>query len=183
MYTCYIPGFKILASRCSLAGLFESYLVTNFQKHIFTWCGSYDTAEVYFLPEQGWSKSSSLLRKKTNFDGVIVNLVSYRSYICRKMNRLLWHPWFWMFDDGMEQFSSQLRQWPSFLFPILSLQHVVITEISSFETGKIIVKLAKSLKIIVKQAKSLWNWLNHWKSLWNWLNHCKTQAKSLWNPE
>ena len=42
MYTCSIQSFKILASFCSWAGRFESYLVENSRKHIFAWCGSYN---------------------------------------------------------------------------------------------------------------------------------------------
>ena len=42
MCTCYIRSFKILASFCSWAGWFQSYLVKNTQRHIFAWCGSYD---------------------------------------------------------------------------------------------------------------------------------------------
>ena len=40
MYTCYIQSCKILASFCSWAGWFESYLVENPHRHIFVWCGS-----------------------------------------------------------------------------------------------------------------------------------------------
>ena len=40
MYTCYIQSSKILASFCSWAGWFESYLFENARRHIFTWCGS-----------------------------------------------------------------------------------------------------------------------------------------------
>ena len=40
MYTCYIQSFKILASCCSWADWFESYLVENPWRHIFAWCGS-----------------------------------------------------------------------------------------------------------------------------------------------
>ena len=40
MYTCYIQSFKILASFCSWAGCFESYMVENLLRHIFVWCGS-----------------------------------------------------------------------------------------------------------------------------------------------
>ena len=39
MYTCSIQSFKILASFCSWADWFESYLVKS---HIFAWCGSYN---------------------------------------------------------------------------------------------------------------------------------------------
>ena len=41
MYTCYIPSFKILASLCSLAGWFESYLVANSRRLVFVRCGSF----------------------------------------------------------------------------------------------------------------------------------------------
>ena len=41
MYTCYIPCCKILASLCSLADWFESYLVANSRRHVFAWCGSW----------------------------------------------------------------------------------------------------------------------------------------------
>ena len=41
MFTCFIQSFKILASFCSWAGWFESYLVENLWRHIFAWCGSY----------------------------------------------------------------------------------------------------------------------------------------------
>ena len=40
MYTCYIQSFKILASFCSWAGWFKSYLVENPGRHIFVWRGS-----------------------------------------------------------------------------------------------------------------------------------------------
>ena len=40
-YTCYIQSSRILASFCSCAGWFESYLVKNLQRHIFAWCGSF----------------------------------------------------------------------------------------------------------------------------------------------
>ena len=40
MYTCYTQSFKILASFCSLAGWFESYLFENPRRHIFAWRGS-----------------------------------------------------------------------------------------------------------------------------------------------
>ena len=40
MYTCYIQRLRILASYCSWAGWFESYLVKNLRRHIFAWCGS-----------------------------------------------------------------------------------------------------------------------------------------------
>ena len=46
-YTCYIRKFKILASFCSWAGWFESYLVENPQRHIFAWCGSYSNCILY----------------------------------------------------------------------------------------------------------------------------------------
>ena len=42
MYTYYIQSFKILASFCSWAGWFESYLVKNPRRHVFAWCGSID---------------------------------------------------------------------------------------------------------------------------------------------
>ena len=35
-----MPNFKTLASRCSWADRLESYLVENFRRHIFVWCGS-----------------------------------------------------------------------------------------------------------------------------------------------
>ena len=41
MYTCYIQSFKTLASFCSWAGWFVSYLVENPGRHIFAWCGSF----------------------------------------------------------------------------------------------------------------------------------------------
>ena len=37
---CYIQSFKFLASFCSWADWFESYLVENLRRHIFAWCGS-----------------------------------------------------------------------------------------------------------------------------------------------
>ena len=42
MCTCYIQSFKILASFCSWAGWFESYLVENSRRDVFAWCGSYN---------------------------------------------------------------------------------------------------------------------------------------------
>ena len=42
MYTCYIQSFKILASFCSWADWFESYLFENPWRHIFAWYGSHD---------------------------------------------------------------------------------------------------------------------------------------------
>ena len=36
-----ISEISRLASRCSWADLFESYLVENPRRHIFAWCGSY----------------------------------------------------------------------------------------------------------------------------------------------
>ena len=40
MYTCYTQSLKILASFCSWAGRFESYLFENPWRHVFAWCGS-----------------------------------------------------------------------------------------------------------------------------------------------
>ena len=40
MYTCYIQSLRILASFCSWAGLFESYMVKSLRKHFFVWFGS-----------------------------------------------------------------------------------------------------------------------------------------------
>ena len=40
MCTCYTQSFKILASFCSWAGWFESYLVENPRRQVFAWCGS-----------------------------------------------------------------------------------------------------------------------------------------------
>ena len=40
VYLLY-PSFKILASFCSWAAWFESYLVENPRRHVFAWCGSY----------------------------------------------------------------------------------------------------------------------------------------------
>ena len=40
MYTCYIQQFKFLASNCSWAGWFESYLVENPRRHVFALRGS-----------------------------------------------------------------------------------------------------------------------------------------------
>ena len=40
MYTCSIQRFKFLVCFCSWPGWFESYLDENFQRHIFSWCGS-----------------------------------------------------------------------------------------------------------------------------------------------
>ena len=37
---CYIQSFKVLASSCTWAAWFESYLVENPRRHIFAWCGS-----------------------------------------------------------------------------------------------------------------------------------------------
>ena len=37
---CYIQSFKIPASFCSWSGWFESYLVENLRRQVFTWCGS-----------------------------------------------------------------------------------------------------------------------------------------------
>ena len=48
MYTCYIQSFTILASFCSWAGWFESYLVANPQRHIFVWCDSVFTVSTSF---------------------------------------------------------------------------------------------------------------------------------------
>ena len=41
IYTCYIQSFYIIASFCSWAGWFESYLVEHPRRHVFAWCGSY----------------------------------------------------------------------------------------------------------------------------------------------
>ena len=49
MYTCYIQSFKTLASFCSRAGWFESYLVENPQRHIFAWCGSFIAAVFSYI--------------------------------------------------------------------------------------------------------------------------------------
>ena len=48
MYTCYIQSFKILASFCSWAGWFESYLVENLRRHVFAWYGSIEV-HVYII--------------------------------------------------------------------------------------------------------------------------------------
>ena len=40
MYICYYLKFKILASFCSWAGWFESYLVEYLRRHVFVWRGS-----------------------------------------------------------------------------------------------------------------------------------------------
>ena len=45
----YIQSFKGLASFCSWAAWFESYLVENPQRHVFAWCGSFCSA-VIFMP-------------------------------------------------------------------------------------------------------------------------------------
>ena len=37
---CYVWNFKTLASFCSRPGWFESYLVSNLQRQVFSWCGS-----------------------------------------------------------------------------------------------------------------------------------------------
>ena len=37
---CYTQNFKTLASYCSWAGLFESYLVANSRRQVFAWRGS-----------------------------------------------------------------------------------------------------------------------------------------------
>ena len=47
MCTCYSQNFKILASFCSWADWFESYLVENLRRHIFPWYGSYGIL-IYF---------------------------------------------------------------------------------------------------------------------------------------
>ena len=39
-YTCYIQHFKTLASFCTRATLFESYLVANLLRQVFSWHGS-----------------------------------------------------------------------------------------------------------------------------------------------
>ena len=69
IYTCYIESFKILASFCSWAGWFESYLVENPGRHIFAWCASslmyavlimvwvirsWSLLSIYFTPHPGW---------------------------------------------------------------------------------------------------------------------------------
>ena len=41
MYICYSQSLRILASFCSWAGWFDSYLVENLRRHIFAWHGSY----------------------------------------------------------------------------------------------------------------------------------------------
>ena len=48
MYTYSIQTSKILASFCSWAGCFESYLVENLRRHIFAWCGSFDYDRAIF---------------------------------------------------------------------------------------------------------------------------------------
>ena len=40
-YTCKIQNSKTLASLCSWAGQFESYLVASSWRQVFSWCGSY----------------------------------------------------------------------------------------------------------------------------------------------
>ena len=62
MYTCYVQSFKILASFCSCVGWFESYLVENPQRHVFAWCGSYNTWRCHSKSQDaselaGWSCS------------------------------------------------------------------------------------------------------------------------------
>ena len=49
MYTCSNRSFKILASFCSWAGWFESYLIKNPWRHVFLWCGlfSFTTLQNY----------------------------------------------------------------------------------------------------------------------------------------
>ena len=49
MYTCYIQSFKILASFCSWAGWFESYLLENPQRRVFAWCGSCDGLSLFLI--------------------------------------------------------------------------------------------------------------------------------------
>ena len=39
---CILAISKVLASFCSRAGWFESYLVENPRRHVFAWCGSND---------------------------------------------------------------------------------------------------------------------------------------------
>ena len=42
-YTCLIQNFKTLANLCRWAGRFESYLVANPRRHVFSWWGSVPT--------------------------------------------------------------------------------------------------------------------------------------------
>ena len=59
MYTCSIQSFKILASFCSWAGWFKSYLVENSWRHIFAWRGS---IKVLCVPD--WFKDcTEILRR------------------------------------------------------------------------------------------------------------------------
>ena len=69
MYTCYIPRIKILASFCSWAGWFESYLVKNLQRHIFAWCGSFNV-DLSFV----WGKQNK--QKRTWLSKLSVLLVN-----------------------------------------------------------------------------------------------------------
>ena len=55
-YDMYTSSIKILASFCSWAGWFESYLVENPRRHIFAWCGSY--LNIWFI--LGWNNKLNL---------------------------------------------------------------------------------------------------------------------------
>ena len=71
MYTCYIQSFKTLASFCSWAGWFESYLVKNLRRHIFAWCGSYD--KLLFLC------TIKIIRNKNN-KIIIIDTLKFKKY-------------------------------------------------------------------------------------------------------
>ena len=60
IHTCYIQSCMILASFCSWAGWFESYLVENPRRHVFVWCGSDRDFATHLInwASQVWSLTS-----------------------------------------------------------------------------------------------------------------------------
>ena len=54
MYTCYIQSFKILASFCSWAAWFESNLVENPRRHVFSRCCSYVLSYTFITIRCDW---------------------------------------------------------------------------------------------------------------------------------
>ena len=89
-YTYYIQNFKSLASPCSWAGRFESYLVANPRRQVFSWRGSCYDAQRF---------TNLVLLVSENFV-VISSYILLPGPICfgyygspDKQNQLQYHAW------------------------------------------------------------------------------------------
>ena len=76
-----MQSFKVLASFCSWAGWFESYLVENPQRHVFAWCGSYEGKPCSISGSGGWWE---ITQRETHFQ---VDRVSAK----RQSNFYVWN--------------------------------------------------------------------------------------------